>query len=495
MVQRCHQYRSSVGRFGLYNRYNACAFPQWCGLTQPSPCTRCNNLVQNPSFETDLSNWETSNVTTFDSEPFEGTQAARMGPGIASMYQDVSLAKVNCKPLFFSFNVVSNSSNQFNGDLLVEVFWLDAKRNIIATGLSLFIRDGRINGTDLTYFDITDRPPCSAAWARLQFSKSQGTEPDVILIDQVILAPLSSINLVQNPGFEAGLSQWITNPDTSFESSYAQSFAGGGRAITSANGVLSQDVYIGNQPMRSTFLLSFAATANGDSTLTIQVQWLDSADNPIGSGLNLLVPIDTLGSQFNYLSYLDITDPAPYRTVKARISFTAAILEAGTFVAIDQVIFARTATGNLVTNPSFENSLNDWEPDNTTLYSGGDVYEGMADAIIPEAGGSLVQDVPLVNAVGRCFLFNCGLGYRSEAGATVPQMLIKVIWLNKNGDEIGLGLSLTCFVFSGDPRWFVYTGITEPAPLGTAAARLQFTKPSSENSELEIDKVVLGRLV
>ena len=124
--QRCHPY-----------------FCSYCKLTLPpvvridplKACGRCNNLVQN-SFETDLSQWETHNVTTNEGIPFEGTQAARLGPGEANMYQDISLSKLNCMPLLLSFNAVSPTSNQFNGDLLAEVLWLDASRNIIGTGLS-----------------------------------------------------------------------------------------------------------------------------------------------------------------------------------------------------------------------------------------------------------------------------------------------------------------------------------------------------------------------
>ncbi len=483
MRQYCHTY------FCRYCKAYPCC--QWCGLTSPKACGRCNNLVQNPSFETDLSQWATDNVTTTESTPFEGTQAARLGPGEASMYQDISLAKVNCMPLLLSFNAVSPTSNQFNGDLLVEVLWLDASRNIIGTGLSLFIKNGRITGIDLTYFDITDRPPANAAWARLQFSKAKGSTSDMILIDQVILTPVSSINLLQNPGFEAGLNQWTT---ASFVSSYELPFAGGGKAQATQSDTMYQDVLINHFPKNSTFLLSFAASANGEASLSVEVRWLDALDNEIGVGLTIVIPDQTLRTQENYLSYLDITDPAPLGTFKARIVF-AADVTTDTTLTIDQVIFARAATNNLVENPSFL-GLNNWIHDNLGLLAGNITYEGNTAAVAVDAGSSLFQDIPLVNAVGRCFLFNCGLGFEDTGPASeVPQMLIQVLWLDKNGVQIGLGLSLTCLVTGGRPNWFVYTGITEPAPFGTAAARLLFTKPASQNSAVIIDKVVFGRLV
>jgi len=456
--------------------------------------------VQNPSFKTDLSCWETDNVIVSDGSPFEGTQVARLGPGIASMFQDVLIPKQEYCPLFLSFNAYSGSNNELNGNLVAEVSWLNADHNIIATGLRIFIPNGRINFiAKITFFDITDRPPAGAAWARLQFSKGVGASPDLIVIDQVILAPISSINLVQNPSFESGLAHWTSDPNTSFIPDFLLPFEGVAQAVTTANGSLFQDVPINWLPAKSSFMLSFAAAATGAATLTVRVEWRNAADNPIGSGLNLLIPSDTLISQGNYLSYLDITDFAPTGTVKARISFAASIIGTGAALVIDQVIFARVASENLVINPSFEDGLNNWTPVNTTLFSANDVYEGFADAMVDLTGGSLVQAVPLTKAVGHCFLFNCGLGFRRVGSAAdFGVMLVKVLWLDSRGREIGLGLSLigtSSPLVQGVLQWLVYTGITEPAPAGTVAARLQFTKSASTNGVIEIDKVVLGRLV
>lgn len=474
-----------------------------CVKHTPQPCSRCNNLVQNSSFEAGLAGWEWTNVTLINDNPFEGTQRALLGEGVASLYQDVSLAKLGNYPLLLSFNVHPGSDALYNGELVAEVIWLDAAGNNIATGLRLFIPDGRIDSTSrLTYFDITDIPPTGAAWARLQFSKGPSLiVPDTtISIDQLILAPVNSINLVQNPGFEAGLAYWTSDPDTSFVPNYSFSYEGAGDTETTANGILFQDVPLNTLPARSPFLLSFAAFANGAATLTIRVEWRDAADNPIGSGLNLFIPNVTLVDQLNYLSYVEITDRAPYGTAKARISFAATILAPETSVHIDQVIFVRVASENLVVNPSFEDSLNGWTPVNTTLrILGNNVYEGRADAVVPDIGGSLVQDVAITHAAGHCFLFNCGLAFRALAdNPDFGTMLIKVIWLNIGGSEIGLGLSIISRISpfgDVDPHWLVYTGITEPAPPGTAAARIQFAKTSGTGGIIEIDKVVLGCLV
>lgn len=464
-------------------------------------CSRCANLVTNPSFETGLSGWETDNVVTSNDDPFEGTRVAKLGPGVASMFQDISLSNLGNWPLFLSFNVNPGSNDPINfGNLVAEVSWLDANHNIISSGLRSFFFIGRLR---LTYFDITDRPPVGAAWARLQFSKWAGqsspADIDIIFIDQVILTPVGAINLVQNPSFEAGLAHWTPEPPTSFVPHYSPYLEGlaYANAPREEDGNLLQDVSINHLPAGSTFMLSFAAYGIGICPLTVRVQWLDATDNPIGDpGINLFIPDATLGSSANSLTYLDITDPAPVGTLKARIIFSVS-QGPNPFFYLDQVIFARVATKNLVINPSFEDGLTGWTSVNTTSFSKDDVYEGNNDAQMGQDGGSLVQDVPIVNAVGGCFLFNCGLGYRkTEDSAGPAQMIIKVLWLDNRGREIGLGLSIISDLTGvGEPKWLVYTGITEPAPPGTAAARLQFTKSASLNSVIEVDKVVLGRLI
>jgi len=175
-------------------------------------------------------------VTGADSTPFEGTQVARMSSGVASLFQDVALSGLANCPLFVSFNAFPGTDNNSNGNLAVEVLWLDVNRVTIATGLRKIIPNFGINtSVRLTYFDITDRPPAGAVFARLLFSKGTGTAPnDIIEIDQVILAPVNSINLVQNPGFELGLTGWTT---TTFTPIFIETFEG---ATLGTTGVLAQ---------------------------------------------------------------------------------------------------------------------------------------------------------------------------------------------------------------------------------------------------------------
>ncbi|MDD3653973.1 MAG: hypothetical protein PHO01_07295 [Desulfotomaculaceae bacterium] len=475
------------------SKLDTLAEPGCSKLPGSKGCPRCNNLLQNPSFEAGLNGWETSNVIVADNDPFEGTQVARMLTGVASMFQDVPLANTGCHPLFLSFNAYAGSDQVGNnGNLVAEVLWLDKNMNVIATGLRAFIPNGRIDfDANITYFDITDRPPAGAAWARLQFSKGVGAEGGSIDLDQVILAAVKTVNLVQNPGFELGLTGWTT---TTFSPGFLTPFEGAAYAVTQSDGTLSQDVPIKHLQDNSSFLFSFAATTDSRNALTVQVQWLDAAGNQIGPpGLDLSIPARTLELQGNgnYLTYLDITDPAPAGAVTARILFEADITGDDTAMLIDQVLLAKTCSTNLVQNPGFEAALDNWNTLNTTLVASDSIYEGNQSARIASGGGMLFQDITITPASGRCFLFNFGY---SSIGILPGNLLAEVHWLDGNNRVIGLGLSLFVSSSAAVPGWLVYTGITEPAPAGTVKARVQFTK-SSGGSELLLDQVVLGRLV
>ncbi|MEG6616141.1 hypothetical protein V6C27_06825 [Peptococcaceae bacterium 1198_IL3148] len=239
----------------------------------------------------------------------------------------------------------------------------------------LIIQDDEADAnTRLTYFDITDRPPTNVAWARLQFSKAAGSENATLEIDQVILTPVASTNLLQNPSFELGFTGW--NAPLNFAPNFGNSFAGMAEALTEGEGILSQDVRIDNLPDNSSFLFSFAANSNEAPVLSAVVAWLDAADNVIG---------------------------------------------------------------------------------------------------VPSEGGVLFQDISLKEAEGHCYLFN--FGFRSNE-AQICNTLAEVRWLDARGIEIGLGLSIVIPKGAAGQflQWLVYTGITEPAPPGTAKARVQFTK-------------------
>ncbi len=466
-----------------------------CYFFPPSPAqiagSRCLNLVENPGFETGLTGWSTNNVSISNGNPFEGTQEAVLGSNVASIFQDIPMDTC-CSPLFLSFNVFAASNNHNNGSLVAEVLWLNKDRNTMATGLRLFIPENRINSsTRITYFAITDRPPSGTAYARLQFSKGAGSLPDPISLDQVILARVSSLNLVQNPGFELGLTHWAS---ISFAPNFSVPYEGAAQVHATDYGALFQEIPINNLPVHTPFLLSFAA-AGSLTSLRVLVLWLNHAGNPIGAGINLFIPGDTFVAQANnYLTYLDLTQPAPAGAVTASILFTD-IIGKQVDIFIDQVILVGAKTTNLIQNPSFENGLNQWTSVNTAAVFSGQAYEGSVVARVDVTGGALFQDVLLPSAAGHCFLFNFGLRSTSIGVDLSGNTLAGVYWLDSAGREIGPGLNLVVPNTSLRAQWLVYTGITEPAPPGVAAARVKFTRSTGSPAVfLDIDKVVLGRL-
>jgi|CZCA01.1.fsa_nt_gi hypothetical protein len=148
-----------------------------------------SNLVQNPSFEAGLAGWTSGNVIPADVYPFEGTATARMGPGVASLWQDVPIVGLFKASFIFSFAVESPVELD-PGNLTVQVQWLNAAGVVIGIGLSLFVPSAT-SGMQLywlTYEDVTETAPASATAARILFSKAAGTENDILDIDKVLLA-------------------------------------------------------------------------------------------------------------------------------------------------------------------------------------------------------------------------------------------------------------------------------------------------------------------
>ncbi|HPU02071.1 MAG TPA: hypothetical protein PK568_09305 [Bacillota bacterium] len=491
MAKKCHGQTVVHAPWGCAASSPGCLY--FPAAATPKTEAGCINFIPNPSFETGLASWLWNNASISGANPFEGTQEANLGPGAASLFRDIPIGS-SSHPLFFSFNVFAPEENINSGSLAAEILWLDRSRLPIATGLRLFIPEGRINNASrITYFEATDRPPSGTAWARLQFSKGSGALPDPVNLDQVILARAHTPNLLQNPGFELGLAGWAS---ISFVPDFAVPYEGAAQVHATDNGILYQDVPLANLPARTPLLLSFAVSG-GQTDLSVQVLWLDEAGGQLEPpGIDLFISGETLVAQRNnYLTYLDLTQPAPPGAAAARVIFTDTI-DKQTDIFLDKVILLGAASANLLQNPSFEEGLDQWNAVNTASVPTGDAYEGNAVARIDAGGGLLYQEVELPSAAGRCFVLN--FGYRSSSiGVDLSgNTLAEVQWLDSAGRELGTGLSLVVPSTSLRAQWLVYTGITEPAPPNAVAARVKFTRSQgSPEVIVEIDKVVLGRLI
>lgn len=468
-------------------------------------CSRCGNLLKNPSFESDLDNWNSNNVTVVGKEagvsrPFEGVSIASMNRGISSLSQDVLLESSCNSPLLVSFQIFRGAPGGPIGDLIVEVLWLDCLGNIIGTGLRSFIPSERTSNQEnrLTFVEITDATPDNAAAARLTITKGAlaNDTNNILDIDQIILSPISSINLLNNSGFQLGKQEWTGN---NLSEVFTENYEGTGNLLLSSlNVTLIQNVPINNFSRGSSFLLSFAVLSSTDNgTLSAQVIWLDKNGNPIGlPALNLLInPASVVLSQ-NYVTYVDVTTPTPKNAITAQIKFTAG--GTGSAFNIDKVVFAKVTSINLLVNPSFENSnlVDPWiATAGTTVVLDNESYEGIRLAQLPSSAGYIYQDVSITPR--RCYLLN--FGYRPVGFDDAGNLLVEVKWLDRDRREIGLGLSIIILSDTTDidTEWHTYLGITEPAPSNAVMARVEFGKSQGgiNDSAIQIDKVVLASLV
>lgn len=452
------------------------------------------NLVKNHSFEVGLSEWIVQNVTAADITSFIGTQTARMGSGIASIYQDVSLKGVSSRIFFLSYEILVPGTALGIGNLIVEVIWLDAEGRPIGQGLNNYVQGSLLiaSGRRLTYFNITDPAPSEAESARIQFSKNSfpTAQTDQIEIDQVVFGPVDSFNLLQNPGFELHGNFW---DDTAVVYTLgSQVFEGTGFAELLSNGPasVSQDIPLDGLPKNSSFLLSFAVRGllsgppptYGD--LMVEVQWLDSNNIPLGLGLSLTIRNDTLILNDRFWStYLAVTTPAPNGATTARVVFRQERSDNTTGIGIDNVMFIRTESTNLLANPSFEIGLNEW---NSVNYMTGDnPFEGVFSARAFDRG-YIFQDVNIGNSAGCCFLLSFAVS--GVDGTLDIDFRAEVHWLDAQGRDLGLGLSLV--VNDTGPqesdRYSTVVALTEPAPKEAVQARIQFTNATEGAPSIDL---------
>ena len=450
---------------------------------------RCGNLLQNPSFESGLSFWQADNVMTTDTSPAEGTQVASLGPGVASLYQDVALGPWQKKPLFLSFIVYARAVDP--GDLVAEVLWLDINGIVIGTGLRAFLPSSSISGVRNTFFDVTDRPPLNAVWARLLFSKAQSEL--ALFLDLVNLFPVESPNLVSNPSFELGLAEWDA---AGFSPFFSSAWEGVAEVRQSgAPGTLSQDILLNPFRPGAAYLLSFAAESIQASSVAVQLVWLNVLGNPIGTpGIDITIVPATLSGQGKYLNFVQLSGPAPVGAVQARLIFTASGA-VGSILELDQVILVRLDAPNLLQNPGFASGLDSWTSVGVTAQNTGG-YIGQNFVLLSNTGALINQTVALPQgSTCHCFLVNFALHYTGEA-AICGIVLAQVYWLDVLGNEIGLGLAIVVSQPNQQQdQWLVYTGVTERVPLGAVFVRIQFTKSEGTlESSIGLDSVTFARV-
>lgn len=139
---------------------------------------RQRNLIQNPSFESGLLNWTSTNVVASDTaNSHSGLLSAQMGAGgnnalAATLFQDVPVLPWRYYVLVFS--VAGNWDAP--ADMQVTVDWLDSAGAVIGSGLSFSIQQFAIGNASVgewnTYVMETSQAPWAARGGRILFTKA-----------------------------------------------------------------------------------------------------------------------------------------------------------------------------------------------------------------------------------------------------------------------------------------------------------------------------------
>jgi hypothetical protein len=130
--------------------------------------------------------------------------------------------------------------------------------------------------------------------------------------------------------------------------------------------------------------------------------------------------------------------------------------------------------GNLIKNGSFELGLLAWKSENVTTTKGNS-HTGVNRAVLGGANqlhASLSQDIKIVRKHSYLLsLFACASG-------TPGNLHIKLVWLDKRGAELGMGLNfdISGKSFPPHPTWSYYIDITGRSPDEARLARLIISK-------------------
>ena len=452
---------------------------------------RSGNLLQNASFEAGLYFWQAENAGIANSSPAEGTQVAGLFAGVGSLYQIAPISPFLRRPLFLSF-IAYAPEPAGSGSLTAEVLWLDSEFNVAGTGLRAVIPGSAITNARITFFDVTDTPPVGAVWAKLLFSKGQSDLQ--VYLDLINLTPVKTANLIQNPSFEYGLDNWAA---TGFVPGFSPVLEGGAAAasdLLSSSGSLIQTVSLRPVFPGAVYLLSFAFLSDVFPA-QVFVRWLNILGEPIGDpAIDVEVSPVTLAQQGNYLNIVQLTDKSPAGTAAASIELGYSN-NAAAAAALDQVLFIRLDSPNLLLNPGFAAGLDEWTSEGAAIVGTG-AYVGANYAGLSADGAFIHQTVELpVLAISGSFLFNFALRF-GGADAANGSVLAQVHWLDRNGLEIGLAASLNVAqTVQTREQWQVYTAFTEKPPISAAYARIQFTKSQGAAlTDIGLDSVTFAKV-
>lgn len=330
------------------------------------------NLVTNPSFESDLSGWEgwQSSLTRIAlADAPDGGYVVRVTRTAGTSYT------IDDNPA----TVVSTTAGQ--------AYWASAWAKAASgssEGKFVTLRLREINSSGVLVKETTSQPvPLATTFRQLfitttavgsgntldvRISQGGAASGDSFYADHFILEPAPTDNLVSNPSFESNTSGW-----TGWQSTLSRTQLPGvdGDYVVKVTRSTGTSYTVNDEPPSITSTtagqtydasawVQAASTSSEGKTVTLKIREKNGAGEVVQE---ISSPASTLSSFFKQLS-VSITAQGNGNTIDIRISQTSAAgsdaFYADLFVLTTGDFVPPPDPENLISNPSFETSLNGW---------------------------------------------------------------------------------------------------------------------------------------
>jgi hypothetical protein len=354
----------------------------------PPPPPDSNNLIANSGFESGMTNWVNwANAAVMEGTGISGSSGLRVGTAAGGAAQDVA-GIVAGRDYQLSARVRVSAA----GDVAyLGINMLDASGNVVLQRILEF------SGTVYETVSAQLAAPASAVKAVVFVWKNASS--GYAFVDEVALAspgtapppppqpppPSGVVNLLSNPGFESGMSNWVDWGNTVVSAGVGASGSANALRVGTQAGGAGQDV--GSIVAGAQYRLAASVrVSDASETGYIGVNLVDAAGNNV----------DQQVMSFNNTSYATLASAefqAPAGAVRALVYVWKN--SGGGYAYVDNFEFGRvgaTAT-NYVVNGGFENQLASWRAFGGTVVT--DAASGTY-AAAASANGGMSQDVSLV---------------------------------------------------------------------------------------------------
>ncbi len=331
-----------------------------------------DNLISNPSFESDLSGWE-------------GWQSSLARIALADAPDGDYVVRVT-RTTGTSYTVDDNPAT-VTATMAGQTYWASAWVKAASTssqGKSVTLRLREINSSGVLVKEtISQAIPLATTFRQLfitatavgsgntldiRISQSGAASGDSFYADQFILEPAPTGNLVSNPSFETNTSGW-----TGWQSTLARTQLPGvdGDYVVKVTRSTGTSYTVNDEPPSITSTtagqtydasawVQAASTSSEGKTVTLKIREKNGAGEVVQE---ISSPASTLSSFFKQLS-VSITAQGNGNTIDIRISQTSAAgsdaFYADLFVLTTGDFVPPPDPENLISNPSFETSLAGW---------------------------------------------------------------------------------------------------------------------------------------